>query len=279
MWTHTLTLTKLDQRLWWGPLLIAMLKYNKGRFTHTMLFPCRSACVFSIWFTQWGRVWFTHTMPFPCHATNMPFWQRPLKATARSRQGNGMGKAWYVWISIGRPETAYGRPAHVRLLPATTRSSRKLVIGSIPISDAGGQCETKQRLSLTRRSFILVQGHKCLYNLQHKDCDKNLVIDNYWKEITGEFRAQYKEVSRRTQHCRRMAGSRLGNGMVCVNRPLRIHKVLSFRSNAHRSAYVSVFGYPVICFFKNTNGTYGDNHVIGSRCWMSFRWRKDNNSW
>jgi hypothetical protein len=53
--------------------------------------PCRSTkgldCVFPIWFTQYSRVWFTHAMPFPCHATNMPFWKRPLKATAGSRHG------------------------------------------------------------------------------------------------------------------------------------------------------------------------------------------------
>jgi hypothetical protein len=36
--------------------------------------------------------------------------------------------------------------------------------------------------------------------------DKNLVKDNSWKEIAGEFHTQDKELSRRTQHCRRMAG-------------------------------------------------------------------------
>ena len=49
----------------------------------------------------------------------------------------------------GRRETACGLPARVRLLPATTRDSTKTVIISTPISDAGGQCETKQRLSWT----------------------------------------------------------------------------------------------------------------------------------
>jgi hypothetical protein len=83
----------------------------------------------------------------PLSATNMPFWKRPPNATAGSRKGNGMRTAWYVWISIGRPETACGRPARVRLLPATTSSSRKFVIRSIPILDTGGQCETKQSFS------------------------------------------------------------------------------------------------------------------------------------
>jgi hypothetical protein len=47
--------------------------------------------------------------------------------------------------------------------------------------------------------IILVQEHKCLYNLQHKDYDNNLVKDNFWKEISGELHAQDKELSR-TQH-------------------------------------------------------------------------------
>jgi hypothetical protein len=53
--------------------------------------------------------------------------------------------------------------------------------------------------------IILLQGHECLYNLQHNDYDNSLVKGNCWKEI-GE--------------CRVMAGSRHGNGIVCVNRPL-----------------------------------------------------------
>jgi hypothetical protein len=61
--------------------------------------------------------------------------------------------------------------------------------------------------------IILVQGHECLYKLQRKDYDNNLVKDTFWKEIAGELHAQDKELSR-TQHCRRMAGSRQGNGMI-----------------------------------------------------------------
>ena len=41
--------------------------------------------------------------------------------------------------------------------------------------------------------IILVQGHECLYNLQHKDCDNHLVKDNCWKEIAGEVLAEGKE--------------------------------------------------------------------------------------
>jgi hypothetical protein len=41
--------------------------------------------------------------------------------------------------------------------------------------------------------IILVQGHECLYNLQRKDYDNNLVKDKCWKEIAGEVHAQGKE--------------------------------------------------------------------------------------
>jgi hypothetical protein len=116
------------------------LKANSN--THTMPFPCRAHavpipcrafksidCVFPIWFRQCGLAWFTHAMPRPYHATTMPFWKRLLKTTAQ----RGMGMACHVWISIGRPEMACGRPSGVRLLQATTRSSTKFVIKSIPV--------------------------------------------------------------------------------------------------------------------------------------------------
>jgi hypothetical protein len=51
-----------------------------------------------------------------------------------------------------------------------------------------------------QKLIILVQGHECLYNLQHKDYDNNLVKDNSWKEIAGELHAQDTELPRRTQH-------------------------------------------------------------------------------
>jgi hypothetical protein len=69
-----------------------------------------------------------HAIPLPCHGHAI------LKATSQghgtARHESGMGTAWYVWISIGRPETACGRPARVRLLPASTRSSPKFVVRS-----------------------------------------------------------------------------------------------------------------------------------------------------
>jgi hypothetical protein len=98
-------------------VLTRSVKANSHIQCRSHALPYRAAkgldCVFPIWFTQCGRVWFIHAMPRPCHATTMPFWKRLLKATAQ----RGMGMAWHVWISIGRPETTCGRPACVRLLP------------------------------------------------------------------------------------------------------------------------------------------------------------------
>jgi hypothetical protein len=105
--------------------------------------PCRAAkgleCVFPIWFTQCGRVWFTLAMPMQCSDHAVLF-----KATAQ-----------HV-----RRETTCGLPARFRLLPATTRSSTKVVIRRIPVSDAGGQCETKHSLSWTRKRMVAAHYKK-----------------------------------------------------------------------------------------------------------------------
>ena len=77
-------------------------------------------------------------MPCPCHAPTMPF-SKPQH---------------------GRRETACGLPALVRLLPATTPSSTKVVIRRIQISDAGGQCETKHRSSWTRKRVVAAHYEK-----------------------------------------------------------------------------------------------------------------------
>jgi len=80
-----------------------------------------------------------HAVPMPCsdHAAL-------LNATAQH----------------GRRETACRLPDRVLLLPTTKRSSTKVVIRSIPISDAGGQCETKQRLSRTRKRVVATHFKK-----------------------------------------------------------------------------------------------------------------------
>jgi hypothetical protein len=162
--------------------------------------PCRSAksleCVFPIWFTQCGRVWFTHTIPFPCHSPAMPWMCRSERDLSRPRQSLGRRTAWYMWISNGRPETACGPSARVRLLPATTRSSRRVVIRSIPISDAGGQCKTKQRLSWTSRSLL------------------------FWCKDMNACIIYSTKIMMAAMERQGTAWERYGYGMVCVNRPL-----------------------------------------------------------
>jgi hypothetical protein len=120
---------------------------------HAVPLPWRSAkglyCDFPIWFTQCGRVWFTHTMPFPCHGTNMPFtacsWHGRGRVTACEQRGNGM-------LATCQLSASFCYHAGV---------PRKFVIWSMPISDAGGQCETKQRLSWTRRSVLFWCNGMC----------------------------------------------------------------------------------------------------------------------
>jgi len=57
-------------------------------------------------------------------------------------------------------ETACGPPGRIQLLPATMWSPMKVIISSIQISDAGGQCETKQRLSWTRKGVVAAHYKK-----------------------------------------------------------------------------------------------------------------------
>jgi hypothetical protein len=96
----------------------------------TFLFDLHSAAVFD-----------SH---MSCCATAMPFWKRLIKATAQ--HGMGAASAWHgmAWHDMCELASAVER----RLFPSTTRSSTEVVIRNIPISNlnAGGRCETKQRL-------------------------------------------------------------------------------------------------------------------------------------
>ena len=64
---------------------------------HAVPLPCRVAkgldCVFTVCFTQCGRVWFTHAMSCPCRA---PVVLRPC------RSKRNFSAAWHMWINIGR---------------------------------------------------------------------------------------------------------------------------------------------------------------------------------
>ena len=96
---------------------------SKGRFTHSKPCPCRSPAMPC---REGFRMRLSHLiytvrpcLIHTCHAAPMPCSDHAvlLKATAQH----------------GRRETACGLPARVRLLPATTRSSTKIVIRSIPV--------------------------------------------------------------------------------------------------------------------------------------------------
>jgi hypothetical protein len=118
-----------------------------------------------------------YAMPMPCsvHAVL-------LKATAQH----------------GRRETACGLPARVRLLPATAQSSAK-VIRSIPISDASGQCETRQFLSWTWKSVVAAHYKK----------------DDLLKCWTSSSDISSYHVDFHVGHGTVGAGQ--GGGMACVN--------------------------------------------------------------
>ena len=110
-----------------------------------MTFPCPCCaakgleCVFPISFTQCGRVWFTLAMPRPCHS-------RPCHSS------QGHDTAWPsregLWANCPRSaSSSYHAEFHE-------------VIRRIPVSDAGGQCETKHRLSWTRKRVVAAHYKK-----------------------------------------------------------------------------------------------------------------------
>jgi len=98
-----------------------------------------------------------------------------------------------------RRETACRLPARFQLLPATTRSSTK-VIRSIPISGADGQCETRQRLTRTRKRVVAAHYKKdALLNCWTSSSD----ISGYH----ADFHEGHGTI-----------GAWQGHGMLCANR-------------------------------------------------------------
>ena len=117
---------------------------------HAVPLPCHASkgleCVFPIWFTQCGRVWFTLAMPRPCHP-------RPCHSS------QGHGTAWTsregLWANCPL-SASYGYRSEFQ----------EVVVRRIPISDAGGQRETKHRLSWTRKRVVAAYYQKKIcYNV------------------------------------------------------------------------------------------------------------------
>jgi hypothetical protein len=162
----------------------------------------------SIYTVQLCLTW-CHTAPMPCsdHAVL-------LKATAQH----------------GRRETACGLPAPVRLLLATTRSSTKVLIRRIPISDAGCQCETKHRLSWTRKRLVAAH-YKKDHQLHCWTCSSD--ISGYY----ADFHEGHGTVW--AGQGRGMAWARHGNGMLCVNRSQGIRN--QFPSDSWLQCYNGYF--------------------------------------
>ena len=113
---------------------------------------------------------------------------------------------------------ACGLPACIRLLLATMRSSTKVVIRSIPISDAGGQCKTKY-LSWTRKRVVVAHYKK----------DDLLNCWTSSSDISGyhtDFHEGHGTIG--AGQGRGMAGEQHGHSMLCVNQPLSTLKVMGF---------------------------------------------------
>jgi hypothetical protein len=155
----------------------------------TVPLPCRSAkaldCVFPIWFTLCGRVWFAHAMPFHCRSPTMPRMCLSVSDLSRPWQVHGRVATAGSWHIDGML-TACSRLASLwpLLLPRPVPGSLLSEAYQYHIAVAKWPVWNRAAFVIDEKKLIiLVKGHECLYNLQHKDYDNNLVKDNCWKEI------------------------------------------------------------------------------------------------
>ena len=94
-------------------------------------------------------------------------------------------------VGLGASERVNGRRERRGWLKAHSHLPCRAHAALQPCRCTPGHCTApKSRDGLF---CILARGHECLYNLQHKDYDNNLVKDSCWKEIAGEVHAQGKE--------------------------------------------------------------------------------------
>ena len=176
---------------------------------HAVPLPCRAAkgleCVFPIWFTQCGRVWFTLAIPRPCHP-------RPCHSS------QGHGTAWpsrkSMWTKCPRSASSgYHAEFH------------EVVIRRITISYAGGQCETKHRLSWTRKR--VVAAHYKKDDLLHCGLAVRIfpaTMRTFTKDtaLSEQGRGAAWHVWINARHGRGTAWKRHGRGMLYVNPPLSV---------------------------------------------------------
>jgi len=147
-------------------------------------------------------------MPFPCHTvllrvclSHLIYTVRPcLIHTFHAMPLSCFDHAVLLKATAQhvRREMAGALPARVRLLPATTWTSTKVVIRSIPVSDAGGHFEIKQRLSWTRKRVVAA----------HYKRDELLHCWTSSSDISG-YHANFHEGHG-------TIGAWHGHGMICV---------------------------------------------------------------
>ena len=154
---------------------------------HAVPLPCRAAkgleCVPPpIWFTQCGRVWFTLAMPRPCHPRPC-FSSQGHDTVWPSRDG--------LWANCPRSASS---SYHAEF--------QEILISRIPNSDAGGQRETKHRLSWAKKRVVAAHYKK----------DGLLHCRTRSSDISG-YHADFHEGHG-------TVGAGQGRGMLCVNRYL-----------------------------------------------------------
>ena len=152
----------------------------KGRFTHSMPFPCRPhavplpcraakglECVFPIWFTQCGRVWFTLAMPRPCHP-------RPCRSSQGHRtrrcctvlcccpEKNGIVGAWH---GRGMASVNQTRPHYVNQMGKTHSKPLAALHGRGTAWKRHAMCESalKRLYRLSGPTYSPISGYRrCL---------------------------------------------------------------------------------------------------------------------
>jgi hypothetical protein len=135
------------------------------------------------------------SFPFDLHSaamsdSHLPCCDHALLRPCRSSLGHGTGRPSRDGLWATGPRSASS---------GYHAESHEVVIGSIPISDASGQCENKQLLSLTRK--IVVAAHY-----------KKDALINCWtsSSVISGYHADFHEGHG-------TVGTGQGRGMACVN--------------------------------------------------------------
>ena len=139
-------------------------------------------------------------MPRPCHPRS-----------CRSSQSHG---------TAGRRETACGLLARVQLLPATTRSSTKLLsdayqfqmqVDSVKPNNVCHERGKEWQLHTTKKDFVTVGLAVRIFTATMRTFTKNTALSEQGRGAAWHGMCELTNG---------MVGERHGRGMLCVNRPL-----------------------------------------------------------